>query len=244
MDYRWNWSVFLHQAADNQTYVDWLLSGLSITLALGLSAWLIALTLGTLLGIMRTLPNRWLSGIAATYVELFRNVPLLVQIFIWYFAMPEILPFGMGEAIKSLSPLAQQFTTAMLCLGFFTAARVCEQVRSGIRALPPGQKNAGLAMGFTLGQTYRYVLLPMSFRIILPPLTSEFLNIFKNSAVASTIGLLELAAQGRQLVDYTAQPYEAFIAVTLTYMLINITVMTLMRWLEGRVALPGFVGSK
>ena len=244
MDYRWNWSVFLHQAADNQTYVDWLLSGLSITLALGLSAWLIALTLGTLLGIMRTLPNRWLSGIAATYVELFRNVPLLVQIFIWYFAMPEILPFGMGDAIKSLSPLAQQFTTAMLCLGFFTAARVCEQVRSGIRALPPGQKNAGLAMGFTLGQTYRYVLLPMSFRIILPPLTSEFLNIFKNSAVASTIGLLELAAQGRQLVDYTAQPYEAFIAVTLTYMLINITVMTLMRWLEGRVALPGFVGSK
>ncbi|ASU41149.1 amino acid ABC transporter permease [Herbaspirillum sp. meg3] len=244
MDYRWNWSVFLHQAADNQTYVDWLLSGLSITLALGLSAWLIALTLGTLLGIMRTLPNRWLSGIAATYVELFRNVPLLVQIFIWYFAMPEILPFGMGEAIKSMSPLAQQFTTAMLCLGFFTAARVCEQVRSGIRALPPGQKNAGLAMGFTLGQTYRYVLLPMSFRIILPPLTSEFLNIFKNSAVASTIGLLELAAQGRQLVDYTAQPYEAFIAVTLTYMLINITVMTLMRWLEGRVALPGFVGSK
>jgi glutamate/aspartate transport system permease protein len=244
MDYRWNWSVFLHQATDNQTYVDWLLSGLSITLALGLSAWLIALTLGTLLGIMRTLPNRWLSGIAATYVELFRNVPLLVQIFIWYFAMPEILPFGMGEAIKSMSPLAQQFTTAMLCLGFFTAARVCEQVRSGIRALPPGQKNAGLAMGFTLGQTYRYVLLPMSFRIILPPLTSEFLNIFKNSAVASTIGLLELAAQGRQLVDYTAQPYEAFIAVTLTYMLINITVMTLMRWLEGRVALPGFVGSK
>lgn len=244
MDYRWNWSVFLHQAADNQTYVDWLLSGLSITLALGLAAWLIALTLGTALGIMRTLPNRWLSGLAATYVELFRNVPLLVQIFIWYFAMPEILPFGLGEAIKSMSPLAQQFTTAMLCLGFFTAARVCEQVRSGIRALPPGQKNAGLAMGFTLGQTYRYVLLPMSFRIILPPLTSEFLNIFKNSAVASTIGLLELAAQGRQLVDYTAQPYEAFIAVTLTYMLINITVMTLMRWLEGRVALPGFVGSK
>jgi len=244
MDYRWNWSVFLHQAADNQTYADWLLSGLSVTLALGLSAWCLALALGTVLGIMRTLPNRWLRGAAATYVELFRNVPLLVQVFIWYFAMPEVLPFGIGEDIKSMSPLAQQFTTAMLCLGFFTAARVCEQVRSGIGALPPGQKNAGLAIGFTLAQTYRYVLLPMSFRIILPPLTSEFLNIFKNSAVASTIGLLELAAQGRQLVDYTAQPYEAFIAVTLTYMLINITVMTLMRRLEGRVALPGFGGGK
>jgi glutamate/aspartate transport system permease protein len=136
------------------------------------------------------------------------------------------------------------FLSAMLCLGTFTAARVCEQVRSGINSLPRGQRNAGLAMGFTQAQTYRHVLLPMAFRIVVPPLTSEFLNIFKNSAVASTIGLLELAAQGRQLVDYTAQPYESFIAVTLMYMLINLTVMGLMRWVEARSRLPGFIGGK
>lgn len=242
MNYHWNWNVFLFRAAENQTYFDWLLSGLSITLALGLSAWLIALMLGTALGILRTVPNKLLSGFAACYVELFRNVPLLVQVFIWYFAMPELVPFG--DAIKSMNPLSQQFLTAMLCLGTFTAARVCEQVRAGIEALPPGQRNAGLAIGFTLTQTYRYVLLPMSLRIVLPPLTSEFLNIFKNSAVASTIGLLELAAQGRQLVDYTAQPYEAFIAVTLSYMLINISVMALMHWVEARTALPGAAGGK
>jgi glutamate/aspartate transport system permease protein len=242
MNYHWNWGVFLHRAAESQTYFDWLLSGLWVTLALGLSAWIIALVLGTALGILRTVPNKLWSGFAAGYVELVRNVPLLVQIFIWYFAMPEILPFG--EHIKSMSPLSQQFLTAMLCLGTFTAARVCEQVRAGIGALPSGQKNAGLAIGLTLPQTYRHVLLPMSFRIVLPPLTSEFLNIFKNSAVASTIGLLELAAQGRQLVDYTAQPYEAFIAITLAYALINITVMALMRWVEGRTMVPGYVGSK
>ncbi|WP_211462788.1 amino acid ABC transporter permease [Collimonas silvisoli] len=242
MNYQWHWNVFLQAPSANTSYLDWLLSGLGVTLSLGLASWLIALAIGTVLGIMRTLPNKWLAGLAAGYVELFRNVPLLVQIFIWYFAMPEILPFG--DAIKALNPMAQQFVTAMLCLGLFTAARVCEQLRAGIESLPKGQKNAGLAVGFTLAQTYRYVLLPMSFRIVLPPLTSEFLNIFKNSAVASTIGLLELAAQGRQLVDYTAQPYEAFIAVTVAYMLINISVMSLMRWIEHKTSLPGLAGAK
>ena len=242
MDYHWNWGVFLYRAASNQTYLDWLISGLSTTIALGLSAWVIALILGSVLGVLRTVPNQLLAGFAACYVEIFRNIPLLVQIFIWYFAMPEILPFG--AAIKQMNPLAQQFLAAMFCLGTYTAARICEQVRAGVNALPRGQKNAGLAIGLTLPQTYRYVLLPMSFRIIVPPLTSEFLSIFKNSAVASTIGLLELAAQGRQLVDYTAQPYEAFIAVTLMYLLINVIVMGGMRWVESRAGLPGYIGSK
>lgn len=242
MGYHWNWSVFLHRAAENQTYFDWLLSGLMVTVALGLSAWLIALALGSILGILRTVPNKWLSGFASCYVELFRNIPLLVQVFIWYFAMPEILPFG--DAIKKMDPLSQQFIAAMLCLGTYTAARICEQVRAGINALPRGQKYAGLAVGLTLPQTYRYILLPMSFRIILPPLTSEFLSIFKNSAVASTIGLMELAAQGRQLVDYTSQPYEAFIAVTMMYLFINVSVMGLMRWVEARASLPGSIGGR
>ena len=119
-----------------------------------------------------------------------------------------------------------------------------ENLRAGINSLPTGQKNAGLALGFTLPQTYRHVLLPMAFRLVVPPLTSEFLNIFKNSAVCSTIGLLELAAQGRQLVDYTAQPYESFIAVTLLYVLINVVVMTLMRHLENKTRVPGYLGGK
>jgi glutamate/aspartate transport system permease protein len=165
-----------------------------------------------------------------------------VQLFFWYFVMPELLPTAWGDAVKQMNPFAQQFLAACVCLGLFTSARVAEQVRAGIQSLPPGQKNAGLALGFTLPQTYRHVLLPMALRLIVPPLTSEFLNIFKNSAVASTIGLLELAAQGRQLVDYTAQPYESFIAVTVLYALVNLVIMYLMRVVEARTRVPGFIG--
>ncbi len=245
MAYNWNWEVFLQPSATGEgTYLAWLLEGLKWTVTLSLSAWVIALVIGTIIGVLRTVPNRWLSLIAAIYVEIFRNIPLLVQLFIWYFVLPELLPGKMGDAFKQMNPLAQQFLAAMICLGLFTAARVAEQVRSGINSLPRGQKNAGLAMGLTLAQVYRHVLLPMAYRIIMPPLTSEFLNIFKNSAVATTIGLIELSRQAQQLVDFTAQPYEAFIAVTLLYVLINVTVMFLMRHLELKVRVPGFVGGK
>lgn len=245
MGYHWNWGVFLQPSATgDDTYLGWMLYGFKMTIGLSLSAWIMALILGALVGVLRTVPNKALSGFAMSYVELFRNIPLLVQLFLWYFVLPELLPPSVGNAFKQSNPIVQQFVASMLCLGLFTSARVAEQVRSGINSLPPGQKNASLAIGFTLPQTYRYVMLPMAFRLVVPPLTSEFLNIFKNSAVCSTIGLLELAAQGRQLVDYTAQPYESFIAVTLAYMLINVVVMFAMRWVEGRVRIPGYIGGK
>ena len=245
MAYNWNWAVFLQPSATGEgTYFTWLLEGLKWTVTLSLGAWLIALVIGSLVGVLRTVPNRWLGLIAAAYVEVFRNIPLLVQLFIWYFVLPELLPASLGDAFKQMHPLAQQFLAALVCLGLFTAARVAEQVRSGIESLPRGQKSAGLALGFTLPQVYRHVLLPMAYRIIVPPLTSEFLNIFKNSAVATTIGLIELSRQAQQLVDFTAQPYEAFIAVTLLYVLINVTVMFLMRRLEHRVRVPGYLVGK
>ena len=245
MNYQWNWGVFFQPSATgDDTYLGWMLSGLKMTLGLSLSAWALALLLGAVVGVLRTVPNRWLSGLAAAYVEIFRNVPLLVQLFIWYFVLPALLPESIGNAYKQSNPVLQQFLAAMVCLGLFTSARVAEQIRAGINSLPKGQKNAALALGFTLPQAYRYVMLPMAFRLVVPPLTSEFLNIFKNSAVCSTIGLLELAAQGRQLVDYTAQPYESFIAVTLAYIAINVIVMLLMKQVESRVRVPGYLGGK
>jgi glutamate/aspartate transport system permease protein len=240
VNYSWNWDVFLSPTpAGDGTYLGWLLEGLRWTLTLSLGAWVIALLLGIGVGVLRTLPNRWVASAAAAYVEVFRNVPLLVQLFIWYFVLPELLPRPLGDALKQSDPLAQQFFAALLCLGCFTAARVAEQVRAGIDSLPRGQRAAGLALGLTLPQTYRHVLLPQALRLILPPLTSEFLNVFKNSAVASTIGLIELSRQSQQLVDYTAQAYEAFIAVTLLYVLINLLVMLGMRSLERRLRIPG-----
>jgi len=245
MGYHWRWGVFLDPVpSGGGTYLGWMIAGLETTVALSLTSWLIALVVGSIMGVLRTVPSRLLRGIATVYVEVFRNVPLLVQLFLWYFVAPELMPVGIGNAMKQANPFVQQFLAAMVCLGLFTGARVCEQVRAGINSLSRGQKSAALALGFTLPQTYRYVLMPMAFRLIVPPLTSELLNIFKNSAVASTIGLLELAAQGRQLVDYTAQPYESFIAVTLMYAAINIVLMGVMRVVEGRARVPGFIGGR
>jgi glutamate/aspartate transport system permease protein len=245
MGYAWNWRVFLAPTPSGEsTYLGWLLQGLGWTVGLSLAAFAVALLVGTVLGVLRTVPGRWLSGLAAAYVEAFRNVPLLVQLFAWYFVVPELLPRAWGDAIKQAHPLTQQFLAAWLCLGLFTAARVCEQVRAGIESLSRGQRAAALALGMTQPQAYRHVLLPASFRLILPPLTSELLNVFKNSAVASTIGLIELARQSQQLVDYTAQVYEAFIAVTLLYVLINVTVMLLMRRVERWARVPGTLGAR
>jgi glutamate/aspartate transport system permease protein len=218
------------------------MDGLAVTVALALTSWLVALAVGSVMGVLRTAPSRVLRAVAAVYVELFRNVPLLVQLFAWYFIAPELLPVKLGLWMKGMHPFVQQFFAATACLSLFTGARVCEQVRAGIESLSRGQRAAALALGLSLPQTYRHVLLPMAYRIMVPPLTSEFLNVFKNSAVASTIGLLELAAQGRQLVDYTAQPYESFIAVTVLYVALNLLVMGLMRLVERRARVPGFIG--
>ncbi|HEY1611965.1 MAG TPA: amino acid ABC transporter permease [Paraburkholderia sp.] len=246
MSYHWNWGILLAPVSTGEptTYLGWLLSGLWVTVTVSLAAWVIALIVGSLFGVLRTAPNRGLAGAGTVYVAIFRNIPLIVQFFIWYLVMPELVPPSLGTWFKQLPPNVQFFSASIVCLGLFTGARVCEQVRSGINALPRGQRAAALAVGFTQWQTYRYVLLPVAYRIIVPPLASEFLNVFKNSAVASTIGLLELSAQARQLVDYTAQTYESFIAVTIAYMLINLVVMALMRWIEAKTRLPGYIGGK
>ncbi len=242
MNYNWNWRIFWEASPDGVgTYMDTLLSGLVWTLATALIAWVMALILGAIIGTIRTMPNKLAVGLANAYVELFRNIPLLVQMFLWYFVMPELVPASMGNWLKSL-PNAP-FVTAVLCLGFFTSSRVAVQVSAGINSLPRGQKLAGTALGLTLPQTYRYVLLPMAFRIIVPPMTSEFLNIIKNSAVALTIGLMELTARARSMQEFSFQVFEAFTAATIIYILVNVVVVFLMRWIEKKVAVPGFISS-
>ena len=242
MNYNWNWRIFWEESPDGMgTYLDTLWSGLIWTLATALLAWAMALILGAIIGTLRTAPNKWAARIANAYVELFRNIPLLVQMFLWYFVMPELVPASIGNWLKSL-PNAP-FVTAVLCLGFFTSSRVAVQVSAGINSLPRGQKMAGTALGLTLPQTYRHVLLPMAFRIIVPPLTSEFLNIIKNSAVALTIGLMELTARARSMQEFSFQVFEAFTAATIIYIVVNIVVVSLMHFIEKRVAVPGFIAS-
>lgn len=133
---------------------------------------------------------------------------------------------------------------ATLCLGLFTGARLCEQVRSAIESLPPEQKRAALALGLTLPQTYRYVLLPNAYRRVIPPMTSELMGMIKNTAAASMVGLLDLTAQGNSMLEYSGYPYQAFIAVTLAYVLISLIALQLMRMIEKKSRLPGTLGAK
>jgi glutamate/aspartate transport system permease protein len=241
MHYNWNWRIFWELSPDGvHTYWDTLVSGLLWTLATSLSGWVMALALGIVVGTLRTLPNAWVRRAGTAYVELFRNIPLLVQMFLWFFVMPELLPKAAGDWLKAL-PNAP-FVTAVICLGFFTSARVAVQVTAGIEALAGGQRLAALALGLTRVQAYRHVLLPLAVRIILPPLTSEFLNIIKNSSVALTIGLMELTASARAIQEFSFQVFEAFSAATLIYVVANIIVVAGMALLERRLALPGTLG--
>ncbi len=243
MNYHWNWGIFLEQVkSGDETYLDWLITGLGWTVAVSLSAWVLALLLGSMIGTLRTAPHRGLSLFATSWVEMFRNVPLLVQMFLWFFVVPELFPHDLSLWIKQDMP-AKEFVTAVVCLGLFTSARVAEQVRAGIQSLPRGQSMAGLAIGFTLPQTYRYVILPMAFRIIIPPLTSEFMNIFKNSSVAFAIGVLELTFQARQMQEDSEQGIETYLAVTVLYFICAFIANRGMAYIEKRSRVPGFIAT-
>ena len=239
--YNWNWLVFFDEVATGgEKYYQWILSGLLWTIATSLTAWVIALILGVIVGVIRTLPNKGLVLFADSYVEIFRNIPLIVQMFLWFFVLPELVPQNLGDWIKQDLPLPE-FSTAVISLAFFTSARIAEQVKAGILSLPIGQKGAGLAIGFTLPQVYRYVLLPVAFRIMIPPLTSELMNIFKNSSVALTIGMLELTAVTKQMNEYTFQGFEVFTVVTILYIIVAFTANRLMALIEHKTQIPGYL---
>ena len=229
----WDWKVFLSDDGSGRTYLQWMFDAWGWTLAVAGASWVVAMVVGALMGTLRTLPNSpWLVRLANAWVELFRNVPLLVQIFIWYFVVPKIFP-----AMKDLP----SFILVVFALGFFTSARIAEQFRAGIQALPRGQRYAGMAMGFTTAQTYRYVILPMAFRIIIPPLTSESMNLLKNSSVAFAVSIAELTMFAMQAQEETSRGIEIYLAVTLLYAVSAFAVNRVMAFVEKKVQIPGFV---
>jgi glutamate/aspartate transport system permease protein len=229
----WDWQVFLNDDGSGRTYLQWMFDAWGWTLSVAGASWVIAMLCGALIGTLRTLPNSpWLVRFANAWVELFRNVPLLVQIFIWYFVVPKIFP-----AMKELP----SFILVVFALGFFTSARIAEQVRAGVQALPRGQRYAGMAMGFTTLQTYRYVILPMAFRIIIPPLTSESMNLLKNSSVAFAVSIAELTMFAMQAQEETSRGIEIYLAVTALYAVSAFAVNRVMAFVEKRVQIPGFV---
>jgi len=243
----WDWQVFCKETVTGEqiagcfgkggdiTYLEWIISAWGWTLSVAVLALVVALAVGSLMGILRTAPDKRLVFIGTAWTELFRNIPLLVQIFLWYHVLPSI--FKPLQAFPS-------FVLVVFALGFFTSARISEQVRAGIQSLPKGQRYAGLAMGLTLPQTYRYVLLPMAFRIVIPPLTSESMNIIKNSSVAFAVSIAELTMFALQAGEETSRNIEMYLAVTGLYFISAFTINRLMLVVENRVRVPGMIGSK
>lgn len=235
MGSHWDWQIFLQDTGGGETYLQWLMSAWGQTVAVALLALVVAMSVGSLMGILRTVPSKALVFIGNAWTELFRNIPLLVQVFLWYYVIPELVP-----------PLKQvpSLVLVVFALGFFTSARVAEQVKAGIEALPKGQRHAGLAMGLTLPQTYRYVLLPMAFRIVIPPLTSEAMNIVKNSSVAFVISVSELTMFALQAGEETSRNIEIYLAVTALYFVSAFIINRIALFIENRVQVPGMIGGR
>ncbi|HLL10872.1 MAG TPA: amino acid ABC transporter permease [Rubrivivax sp.] len=244
----WDWQVFCKETTSGDvvpscfgsggdiTYLDWMLSAWGWTLSVAALALIVALFFGSMMGILRTTPHKPFVWLGNAWTELFRNIPLLVQIFLWYHVLPALIP-----ALRGFP----SFILVVFALGFFTSARISEQVKAGIQALPKGQGYAGLAVGLTLPQTYRYVLLPMAFRIVIPPLTSESMNIIKNSSVAFAVSIAELTMFALQAGEETSRTIELYLAVTGLYFVSAFFINRVALFIENRVRVPGMmIGGK
>lgn len=229
MNYSWDWSILFQSP-----YFGWLLSGIGWTLAVSAGSWILALAVGICVGALRSAPWRPLRIVAAVYVEVFRNVPPLVQLFMWFFVFPEVVPNAAGMWIKRDMPLPS-FTTVVIAVGLFAGSRVAEQLRAGVETLRMRLLPAALATGLTPIQAYRLVLLPIALRTIIAPLTSELLVTIKMSSIGLTIGLMELTAQSQQIENYTFHGFEAYAAATVVYLVIGLSVSALMGIVDRRL---------
>jgi His/Glu/Gln/Arg/opine family amino acid ABC transporter permease subunit len=231
--YEFRWSVLWEPP-----YGTWLMDGLLMTLKISALSWVFAIVLGILFGALRTVPFRPLRTLAEAYVEFFRNVPLLVWLFFWYFGAPEVLP----EPIRQwLIHHGMEFWSGVAGISFYHGARMSEVIRAGIQSIPKTQLEAGLSSGLSVSQTYRFIIIPIALRLIIPPVTNESLNLLKNSSLAMTIGVAELTFATRQIETYTAKAFEAFTAGTLIYLGLCLSIAYVMNRMERKFAIPGLI---
>ena len=233
MQYDLQWSVLW--TGENGR---WLVQGIWTTLRLSTLAWILACGLGVLSGALRTMPFRPLRVLSTLYVEFFRNVPLLVWLFFWYFAVPQALPRAAQDWLNLRGP---EFWSAVAGLGIYHGARLSEVIRAGIQSIPRTLLEACVATGLSVGQTYRFITIPIALRLIIPPATSESLNLLKNSSLALTIGVAELTFMTRQIETYTARAFEAFTAATLIYLVLCLGISAVMGQVERYFRIPGLI---
>lgn len=226
-------------------YVLWLVDGLGMTLLVSAIVVVLSTLAGFLLALGRTSTLRPLSQITAAYIAFFRNTPLLVQLFFWYFGLPGLLPeeamvwlnsphlMAIGGGIELHWP-SFEFLIATLGLTLYSAAFVAEEIRSGITGVPLPQRQAAQALGMTHWQVFVHVVLPQALRLALPPLLGQYMNIVKNSSLAMAIGLVELSYASRQVESETFKTFQAFAIATLFYILVIALIEAFGQWLSRR----------
>jgi polar amino acid transport system permease protein len=223
VSYQFNWSVIARYAP-----LFW--QGTVVTIELSVVSILLATLLGTAAGLGRLSPRRLARGLSGAYVEFFMNTPLVVQLFFWYFGLPMVLP----EAVKTwLWAHNFEFVAGVLGLTVYTATFIAETVRAGVQAVDRGQWEAALAHGLSHRQTLAHVILPQAFRIILPPLGNQFLNLTKNSSLAMTIAVQELTFQSQAVEAQTFRGFEATTVATLIYLALTLALSVLIHLMEG-----------
>lgn len=233
--YKFDWSVLWREP-----YGEWMLQGIWLTLQLGFLAWIIALSLGVFLGTMRAAPWKLLRLVSTIYVEVFRNVPFLVQLFFWFYAGPMIFGKTLQFKINAISGL--NYYSAVVGLGLYTASRVAEHVRAGFASIGQGQYQAVLSTGMTQWQMYWHVMIPHALRLVIPPLTTEFLTIFKNSSVAMTIGVAETTFMSYKIDSETFHGLEATTGAMFVYLVLGMVVVKTMSYFEKKFRIHGLVG--
>ncbi|MHC1712794.1 MAG: amino acid ABC transporter permease [Solidesulfovibrio sp.] len=213
-------------------YGQWLVSGLVVTLKISGVAIVLSLVLGTAIAVLRLSKVRPLVWFSASFTEFFRNTPLLVQIFFWYFGSYSVLPTVVNEWLYKQD---FEFACGVIALTVYTAAFIAEEIRSGIFSIPKNQLEASRACGLSFLQAMAYVILPQAFRVIIPPLISQFLNLVKNSSLVMTIGVMDLTYMARQIEAHTFHGFEAFTVSTLMYLAISLLVSLVVNIYNRRV---------
>lgn len=230
LNYHFDWSI-----VTSGKYLDWIVSGVKVTLELSAIGIVGAFLLGLLIAVLKMSHFRPLRWLASLYLEFFRNTPLLVQIFFWYFGSYKILPEAVNDWLNAHN---FEFAAAAIALTIYTSAFIAEDIRSGILTIPKEQMEAARSAGFSYLRAMQYIILPQAVRNTVPPLVNQFLNLAKNSSLAMTIGVMEVTYQARQVESYSFKGFEAFTAATVVYLGLSVAITALMDLYQKRVLNP------
>jgi polar amino acid transport system permease protein len=230
LNYQFDWAIIT-----SGQYFEWIVSGVKITLQLSVVSVALSFILGLLIAIMRMSNVRPIVWFSHAYLEFFRNTPLLVQIFFWYFGSYKILPQSVNDWMNTMN---FEFAAAVIALTVYTSAFIAEDIRSGVRSIPKEQMEAARSSGFSYLRSMYYIILPQAVRLTIPPLINQFLNLTKNSSLAMTIGVAEVTYQARQVESYTFKGFEAFTAATLVYLGLSLIITWLVTLYSKHVLNP------